>query len=128
MDEALKKIEQVLKSERTFFRLEKLLPQAAEPPKPPEQEIGITHYTKPKAEAPEPAAPAIETVEPPRFERPAEVDPAAKIGVGAREFTLDELGGSAAPASDPLMGQVLKPSTFREMTLDDLSSGNGTEE
>jgi hypothetical protein len=151
MDEALRKIEQVLENERIATRLDKLLPKAAETAKAPEQDMGITHYAKPKVEAPEPQAAKTEAPEPARAEHPSEDDPAAKIGVGAKVFTLDELGASSPAAaampeakigvgakeftldelggsqagSDPLMGQVLKPSTFREMTLDDLSAEEG---
>jgi hypothetical protein len=55
MDDALKKISQVLESERPVSRLKELLPQSKEPAKSPEQAMGITHYTKAKTEpAPEP--------------------------------------------------------------------------
>ena len=119
MDDALKKITQALESERPVSRLKELLPQSKEPAKSPEQAMGITHYTKPKTEpAPEPA---VEAEAPRRSEPPVDTDPAARIGVGAREFTLDELGISADPNKDPLMGQIVK-STFREMTLDDLAA------
>jgi hypothetical protein len=125
MDEALKKIEQALDSERPASRLKNLLPQSKEAAKSPEQAMGITHYAKAPAEPASQNQPAVEVAAPRRFEPPAEIDPVSKIGVGAREFTLDELGIDAQPNKDPQMGQILK-STVREMTLDDLVS-NGEE-
>lgn len=167
MDEALKKINQTLEAERPASRLKGLMPQASEAAKAPESSMGITHYTKAPVEQapavaleppqrseikpePDPAAkigvgarvftldelgassppsepvtqnqPGDQIETPRRFEPPAEIDPAAKIGVGAREFTLDELGTDSQTSKDPMMGQMLKPSTFREMTLDDLAS------
>jgi len=125
MDETLKKIEQALKSERPLSRLKDLLPQDKEAAKSPEQAMGITHYAKAPAEPAGQNQPQVQVEAPHRFEPPVEIDPASKIGVGARVFTLDELGAPSKVEKDPLMGQVLK-STFREMTLDDLGS-NGKE-
>ncbi len=125
MDEALKKIEQALNAERPVSRLKELLPQSKELDKSPEQAMGITHYTKAPAEPAAQNQPQVQVEAPRRFEPPVEIDPASKIGVGARMFTLDELGAPSKIEKDPLMGQVLK-STFREMTLDDLGS-NGEE-
>ncbi|MBI4727869.1 hypothetical protein HY768_11760 [candidate division TA06 bacterium] len=122
MDEALKKIEQALESERTASRLKELLPQSKEAAKSPEQAMGIIHYAKAPAEPAIQNQPEVQVEAPRRFEPPPEIDPAAKIGVGAREFTLDELGTDSQPNKDPLMGQILKSSTFREMTLDDLET------
>ena len=121
MDEALKKIEQALESERPASRLKDLLPQSKEPVKSPEQAMGITHYAKPPVEQAIRNQPEVQIEAPRRFEPQAEIDPAARIGVGAREFTLDELGISSDPNKDPLMGQIVK-SSFREMTLDDLGA------
>ena len=139
MDEALKKIEQALDSERPASRLKNLLPQSKEAAKSPEQAMGITHYAKAPAEPVIQNQPAVQVEAPRRFEPPVEIDPASKIGVGSRVFTLDELGASspAGPVTqNKPEGQVEAPRRFeppveidpaskigvgaREFTLDEL--------
>ena len=136
MDDALKKIEQILESERPASRLKDILPQAKEPAKTPEQAMGITHYAKAPAAEPAPAA-APEA--PPHFEAKPEPDPAARIGVGARVFTLDELGSSSpagpAAAVEPDAPRRFEPPVeidpvskigvgAREFTLDELGGAS----
>ncbi|MBI5806328.1 hypothetical protein HZA73_09810 [candidate division TA06 bacterium] len=138
MDEALKKIEQALESERPASRLKEFLPGAKEPVKTPEQAMGITHYAKAPAEPVSQNQPAVQVDAPRRFEPPAEIDPASKIGVGARVFTLDELGApspAASPAVEPDAPRrfesplEIDPASkigvgAREFTLDELGGGS----
>ena len=138
MDEALKKIEQALNSERPASRLKDLLPQDKQADKSPEQAMGITHYAKAPAEQAGQSQPAVQVDAPRRFEPPVEIDPASKIGVGARVFTLDELGSSAPAGQGQPAVQAEAPRRFeppveidpaskigvgaREFTLDELSA------
>jgi len=149
MDEALHKIEKILAEQRQPSRIDAILPRKVAVPKT-DAAIDIAHYGK--VTAGEQSAPAV--IEEPVIERPAPkpepVDPAAKIGVGAREFNLDELSsealggelnvdvaskigtgghvfklddlGSENANYDPLMGNMLKPANSRELSLDELSS------
>ena len=135
MDEALKKIEQALESERPASRLKELLPQSKETARSPEQAMGITHYAKAPAEPAIQNQPAVQVDAPRRFEPPVEIDPASKIGVGSRVFTLDELGASS-PANPAPAVELEAPRRFeppveidpvskigvgaREFTLDEL--------
>ncbi|MDO9026868.1 MAG: hypothetical protein Q7U87_03200 [bacterium] len=139
MDEALKKIEQALESERPVSRLKDLLPQSKEAAKSPEQAMGITHYAKAPAEPAGQNQPAVQVEAPRRFEPPVEIDPASKIGVGSRVFTLDELGASSpagqAPAVEPDVPRRFEPPVeidpvskigvgAREFTLDELGGAS----
>jgi len=141
MDEALKKIEQALESERPASRLKDLLPQSKDPAKSPEQAMGITHYAKAPAEPVIQNQPEVQVEAPRRFEPPVEIDPASKIGVGSRVFTLDELGASS-PATAPAI-ELSAPRRFeppveidpvskigvgaREFTLDELGGASPAE-
>ncbi len=148
MDEALRRIEKILADRRKPSRIDSLLPRQAVPKT--DAAIDIAHYGKAEAGA---APPAPVREEPPA-ERPAPAaakpDAASRIGVGAREFSLDELSSEAlggqvsqdlaakigtgghvfkldelesGPADyDPLMGNMLKPSNSRELSLDELPS------
>jgi hypothetical protein len=141
MDEALKKITQALESERPASRLKDLLPQSKEAAKSPEQAMGITHYAKAPAEPASQNQPVVQVDAPRRFEPPVEIDPASKIGVGARVFTLDELGSSSpatAPAVEPDAPRRFEPPVeidpvskigvgAREFTLDELGGASPAE-
>jgi len=135
MDEALKKIEQALASERPVSRLKDLLPQSKEAAGSPEQAMGIIHYAKAPAQQASQNQPVVQVDAPRRFEPPMEIDPASKIGVGSRVFTLDELGASSpagqAPAVEPDSPRHFEPPVeidpvskigvgAREFTLDEL--------
>lgn len=154
MDEALHKIEKILAEQRQPSRIDPLLPKRMTVPKT-DAAIDIAHYGKVTA-GEQPSMPAKEEikVEPPK-PRQEQADPAAKIGVGAREFRLDELSSEALGGEvnvdvvskigtgghvfklddlgsdntdyDPLMGNMLKPSNSRELSLDELSSDNHQE-
>ena len=150
MDEALHKIEKILAEQRQPSRIDPILPRKTAVTKT-DAAIDIAHYGKVSAgeQAPVPVKEEIVVDKPAPKPKPEHVDPAAKIGVGAREFNLDELsseamggdvnsdlaskigtGGrvfklddlSGEPGSDPLMGNVFKPSNSRELSLDELSS------
>ena len=146
MDEALRKIERILAEQKQPSRIDNLLPRRQLPPKQ-EPAIDIAHYGKVTA-GEQTIAPASPAVPPSTRPEPAYLDPAAKIGVGAREFKLDELSSEAlggelnaevaskigtggrvfklddlgenAGGYDPLMGNVFKPSNTQEFNLDDL--------
>ncbi|MBU1356920.1 MAG: hypothetical protein KJ620_10180 [Candidatus Edwardsbacteria bacterium] len=150
MDEALHKIEKILAEQRQPSRIDPILPRKTAVAKT-DAAIDIAHYGKVSAgeQAPVPVKEEIVVESPAPKPKPEYVDPAAKIGVGAREFNLDELsseamGGEVSPdvaskigtggrvfklddlsgeqGSDPLMGNVFKPSNSRELSLDELSS------
>jgi hypothetical protein len=127
MDEALKKIEQLLAGRSPKSRIDPLLPRTAPQPKP-EDDMAITHLSKSKvrSEATLPAeispTPSREVPEPQASAQPAD-DIYKKITAGGREFSLDELGSSDSGTEvvDPLMGPVLKPaSSYRDVSLDEL--------
>jgi hypothetical protein len=124
MDEALKKIEQLLTGRAPRSRIDPLLPRAA-PQTKPDDDMAITHLSKGKGrpETPPPAedapVPVQDALAPPQ---PVD-DIYKKITAGGREFSLDELGGgdSGTEVVDPLMGPVLKPaSSYRDVSLDEL--------
>ena len=139
MDEALKKIEQALKAESPVSRLKDLLPRSKEAAGSPEQAMGITHYAKAPAEPASQNQPVVHVDAPRRFEPPVEIDPASKIGVGSRVFTLDELGASSpagqAQAVEPDAPRRFEPPVeidpvskigvgAREFTLDELGGAS----
>jgi hypothetical protein len=155
MDEALRKIEKILAEQRQPSRIDPLLPRMTSVPKT-DAAIDISHYGKvPAGEQPSAVVEEDLKVEAPPPPKPQPVDPAAKIGVGAREFKLDELSSEALGGEvnvdvaskigtggrvfkldelgsddsdyDPLMGNMLKPSNSRELSLDELSSGSQEE-
>jgi hypothetical protein len=146
MDEALHRIEKILADQRKPSRIDPLLPRKAVPKT--DAGIDVAHYGKgPAGELP--PAPAVEAP-PAEKAPPPKPDAASRIGVGAREFSLDELSSEAlggqvsqdlaakigtgghvfkldelgsGPADyDPLMGNMLKPANSREMSLDELPS------
>jgi len=148
MDEALHKIEKILAEQRQPSRIDAILPRKTAVPKT-DAAIDIAHYGKITA-GEQPAAVKVEPVIERPAPKPVPADPAAKIGVGAREFNLDELSsealggevnvdvaskigtgghvfklddlGSENANYDPLMGNMLKPANSRELSLDELSS------
>jgi hypothetical protein len=125
MDEALKKIEQLLAGRTPKSRIDPLLPRNVPQPKP-EDAMAITHLSKGVAQ---PGA-ATEPVPAPDKEAPVPQAPAqaaddiyTKITTGGREFSLDELGSgdSGTEVVDPLMGPVMKSaSSYRDVSLDEL--------
>jgi hypothetical protein len=127
MDEALKKIEQLLAARTPKSRIDPLLPRNVPQPRP-EDAMAITHLSKGTAQ---PAAAAgTEPGPAPAKEAPVPQAPAqaaddiyTKITTGGREFSLDELGSgdSGTEVVDPLMGPVLKSaSSYRDVSLDEL--------
>ncbi len=151
MDEALHKIEKILAEQRQPSRIDPILPRKTAVPKT-DAAIDIAHYGKVSAgeQPPVPVKGEMMVEKPAPKPKPEYVDPAAKIGVGAREFNLEELSSEAMGGDvdsevaskigtggrvfklddlgaenanyDPLMGNMLKPSNSRELSLDELSS------
>lgn len=148
MDEALHKIEKILAEQRQPSRIDPILPRKTAVPKT-DAAIDIAHYGKVSAgeQAPVKEEVMVEKLSP--VPKPKYVDPAAKIGVGAREFKLDELSSEALggdvdsdvaskigtggrvfklddlngdQGSDPLLGNVFQQSNSQELSLDELSS------
>ncbi len=144
MDEVFKKIEKILAEQKQPSRVDFLLPKKVSAAKPSEETIDIAHYGKASA-----GEPAIISGREGKATESQPADPSAKIGVGSREFKLDELsseaiGGGAnsdvaskigtggrmfklddlsgEQGSDPLLGNVFQASNSREISLDELSS------
>lgn len=128
MEEALRKIEAILREQKVPSRIEALLPEKISEAPAETGRLGLTHYGKITTSMPgtEGQGPRVE--EPVQAPQPSEPrDAASRIAAGSRELSLDELSSQSPMPAETLGGQQLGGSRFHEINLDDLSaSGEGT--
>jgi len=123
MEEALRKIEAILREQKIPSRIESLLPERISEAPAAAGELGVTHYGKitTAMAGAESAGPSAE--QPARaHQAPEPKDAASRIAAGSRELSLEELSSQSPMPAETLGGQQLGGSRFHEINLDDLSS------